>query len=102
MDVVYWLQGVEFEWNENKATLNLKNHKISFTEAATVFIDSLAITILDPEHSFDEEREITVGWSNRLRLLLVAHTERGERIRIISARELTRTEREAYEKGNLN
>lgn len=102
MDVVYWLQGVEFEWDENKAALNLKNHKIAFTEAATVFIDSLAITVFDPEHSLDEKREITVGWSNRLRLLLVAHTERVERIRIISARELTRTERKAYEKGSSN
>jgi uncharacterized DUF497 family protein len=102
MDVVYRFQGVEFEWDENKAAQNLKNHKISFTEAATVLSDSLSITVFDPDHSFDDERDITVGWSNRFRLLLVAHTERGDRIRIISARELTRTEREAYEKGNSN
>jgi len=101
MDVVYQFQGIEFEWNPNKAALNLMNHKVTFGEAATVLSDSLSITVSDTDHSFDEERFITVGWSNRLRLLLVAHTERGVKIRIISARQLTRTEREKYEQGNL-
>ena len=66
-------------------------------EAATVFGDSLSATASDPEHSVEERRYITIGWSNRGRLLMVAHTESRERIRIISARTLTRDEREAYE-----
>jgi uncharacterized DUF497 family protein len=88
---------MEFEWDPQKAAKNLRKHKVAFTEAATVFSDDLSITIHDPDHSVDEERYITIGWSHRRRLLMVAHTERGDRIRIISARELTRAEREAYE-----
>ena len=80
-----------------KAVKNLNAHKVSFGEAATVFSDVLSTTVHDPDHSIDEERYITIGWSNRHRLLLIAHTERGDRIRIISARQLTRKEREAYE-----
>jgi len=67
------------------------------SEAATVFGDPLGTTAPDPDHSLAEDRYITVGISNRRRLVMVAHIERGERIRIISARELTRAEREAYE-----
>ena len=88
---------MEFEWDPQKAAKNLRKHKVAFTEAATVFGDDLSITIHDPNHSVDEERYITIGWSYRRRLLMVAHTERGDRIRIISARALTRVEREAYE-----
>lgn len=73
---------------------NLKKHKVLFSEAATVLDDNLSITVPDPDHSVDENRYITVGWSNRSRLLMVAHIERGNRIRIISARELTRAEKE--------
>ena len=68
-----------------------------FQEAATVLRDPLAITVLDPDHSQEEDRYITAGSSIRGRILMVAHTDRGDRTRIISARELTRAEREAYE-----
>ena len=88
---------MEFEWDPKKAAKNLRKHKVSFSEAATVLSDPLSITVPDPDHSIEEDRHITVGMSNRRRLLIVAHTERGDRIRIISARELTRAEREAYE-----
>jgi hypothetical protein len=86
-----------FEWDEKKAKANLKNHQVDFEEAASVFRDPLNETIYDLDHSIDEDRYITIGWSNRRRLLMVAFTERGTNIRIISARELTRNEREAYE-----
>jgi uncharacterized DUF497 family protein len=88
---------VEFEWDPKKAAQNLRKHGVSFHEAATVFGDLLSTTVADPDHSVNEERYITVGMSDRRRLVIVAHTARGERIRIISARELTRTEREVYE-----
>jgi uncharacterized protein len=91
------LFSVEFEWDPKKAALNLRKHGISFDEAATVFGDLLGTTVPDPDHSLAEHRYITIGMSNRHRLVMVAHTERRERIRIISARELTRSEREAYE-----
>jgi len=88
---------VEFEWDPKKAAKNLRKHGVSFNEAATVFGDSLGTTVPDPDHSVAEDRYITVGMSNRRRLVMVAHTEREEWSRIISARELTRAEKEAYE-----
>jgi uncharacterized DUF497 family protein len=88
---------VEFEWDPKKAEHNLRKHRASFAEATTVVGDPLSITVPDPDHSADEDRDITVGRSIRGRLLIVSHAERGDRIRIISARELTRSEREAYE-----
>ena len=88
---------MEFEWDPKKAAKNLREHKVSFNEATTVFGDPLGTTARDPDHSMAEDRYITVRISSRHRLVMVAHTERGERIRIISARELTRAEREAYE-----
>jgi uncharacterized protein len=88
---------VEFDWDPKKAARNLRKHRVSFNEAATVFGDRLGTTVSDPDHSLAEDRYITVGMSSRRRLLIVAHTERGERIRIINARELTRAERDAYE-----
>ena len=91
---------MEFEWDPRKAEINLRKHGVSFTEAGTVFGDELAVTVPDPDHSEDEERLITVGWSNRRKLLIVSHTDRNDRIRIISARELTRNERKAYEEEN--
>lgn len=91
---------MEFEWDPRKAEINLRKHGVSFTEAGTVFGDELAITVPDPDHSKDEERYITIGWSNQRRLLMVSHTDRGDRIRIISARELTKTERKVYEEEN--
>jgi hypothetical protein len=90
---------MRFEWAPGKAAKNLHKHKVSFAEAATIFEDDLSVTIYDPDHSEDEDRYITIGLSNRGRLLMVAHTERGDTIRIISARELTSAEREAYEEG---
>ena len=88
---------MEFEWDPSKAAENLRKHGVPFSEAATVFGDLLGITVSDPDHSVDENRYITVGYSNQGRLLLVAHADRGDRIRIISARILTRRERIAYE-----
>ncbi|MFH1907893.1 MAG: BrnT family toxin [Chloroflexota bacterium] len=91
---------MDFEWDPRKAEINLRKHGVSFTEAGTVFGDYLAITVPDPDHSDDEDRYITIGWSNRRRLLMVAHTDRGDCIRIISARELTKAERKDYEEAN--
>ena len=88
---------MEFEWNPGKAARNLKDHKITFEEAATVFSDPLSLTYPDPDHSNDESRFITVGNSIDGKLLLVSHTDRDEKIRIISAREATKRERKFYE-----
>ncbi len=90
---------MQFEWSENKAASNLSKHGVSFEEAKTVFDDPLYVDFYDPDHSEDEERYLIVGESNRGRLLIVSYTERGDSIRLISARELTRTERSAYEEG---
>lgn len=92
--------GLQFEWDPEKAIRNQRKHQVTFEEAATVFADALGVTVPDPDPSEDEERYITVGLSQFHRLLIVAHTERGNRIRIISARELTATERKDYEQGN--
>jgi uncharacterized DUF497 family protein len=91
--------GLQFEWDPDKAGRNQHKHRTTFEEAATVFADALAVTVLDPDHSVSEERYITVGLSQHHRLLMVAHTERGGRIRIISARGLTATEKRDYEQG---
>jgi len=88
---------LKFEWDRKKANANSKKHKVSFEEAATVFGDTLSITIPDPLHSELEDRLIILGQSLKRRLLVVVHIERGERIRIISAREATRYERKQYE-----
>ena len=88
---------VKFEWNPAKATTNLRKHRVSFVEASSVFYDPLGITIFDPEHSREEDRYITIGASAAGRVLMVAHTDREDRIRIINARELTRRERKDYE-----
>ena len=88
---------IQFEWDPAKARVNLQKHGVPFREAASVFRDPLGITIFDPDHSEEEDRFITFGFSGGGRLLMVAHTDRDERIRIISARELIREEREAYE-----
>ena len=92
---------MEFEWDPKKATLNLARHGVSFQEATTVFDDMLSVAVPDPDHSIEENRFIIVGQSHRGRLLIVSHVERGDRIRLINARELTRTERSAYEEGNF-
>ena len=86
-----------FEWDERKAKQNIRKHGVSFEEAATVFGDQFSITIYDPLHSEDEDRFVILGMSNKNRLLVVVHTERGDKIRIISARKATKKERKQYE-----
>ena len=88
-----------FEWDRNKAQQNIKKHGISFEEATTVFGDPLSLTIRDPLHSIGDERFVIIGYSYKYRLLVVVHSERGNRIRIISARRATRQERKTYEEG---
>lgn len=90
---------MDFEWDPKKAAANQKKHGVSFSKAATVFGDPLAITFMDPDHSVNEQRYITFGLSNDKQLLVVAHAEREHRVRIISARRLTRKERRIYEEG---
>ena len=87
-----------FEWDSRKARSNLAKHGVGFQEASTIFGDPLSLTIPDPEHSLSEERYITVGRAFSGKLLVVAHTERGDNIRIISARRASRRERKFYEK----
>ena len=88
-----------YEWNAAKARANLKRHGVSFEEASSVFLDPLAMTFFDPDHSAEEAREITIGYSVRHRVLFVAHCPRADRTRIISARTTTRRERIQYEEG---
>ncbi len=91
---------MNFEWDPGKARKNRRKHRVSFEEAATVFGDPLALTFPDPDHSETEHRFITVGISSAKRILMVAHTERGETLRIISARKVTQHERKHYEENN--
>jgi uncharacterized DUF497 family protein len=86
-----------FEWDEDKARQNEQKHGVAFSEAATVFGDLVSLTIFDPLHSDNEDRYVTIGVSHQMRLLVVVHTDRDDRIRIISARTATRAEREQYE-----
>ena len=88
-----------FEWDESKALLNEQKHGISFEEAATVFADPLSLTIVDEVHSDNENRFVDIGESSSGHLLVVAYTERGETIRIISCRPATRAERRTYEQS---
>jgi uncharacterized DUF497 family protein len=90
----------EFEWDAQKETENVKSHGVAFDEALTVFADPLANIFDDPDHSSDERRELIIGQSVAQRLLLVSFTERGRRIRIISARPTTARERRDYEQAN--
>ena len=90
---------MEFEWDPKKAGANVRKHDVTFQEAAAVFGDPLAITFEDPDHSEDENRYITFGLSSQERLLVVSHTERESRTRIISARLMDRKERRIYEEG---
>ncbi len=89
----------DFEWDPEKAEKNIRKHEVSFEEACSVFDDPLFITVLDEEHSPDEEHYITTGLSKRNRLLLVAHAERMNRIRIISARKATKNEEKFYQEA---
>ena len=90
---------LNFEWDEEKAKANFKKHRISFEEATTVFHDHFSITMPDPDHSEGEERYIDIGSSDNGRVLVVAYTERGSNIRIISCRKATLSERRLYEEG---
>ena len=91
---------ITFEWDSRKARSNLVKHGVGFDEASTVFGDSVSLTIPDPEHSLAENRYITMGKAFNGKLLVVVHTERGDNIRIISARRASRRERQRYEEGD--
>ena len=90
---------MRFEWDPKKAATNLLKHGVSFEEAATALRDDLAVTGRDPDHSIGEHRFVTFGISSAGRLLVVSHTERGDILRIISARPATKRERKIYEEG---
>jgi uncharacterized DUF497 family protein len=88
-----------FEWDPSKAKKNIKIHGASFDEASTSFKDTLSLTIYDPLHSDEEDRFVLIGNSYKNRLLAVVHTERGDKVRIISARKVTKNERKQYEEN---
>ena len=90
---------MRFEWDQTKAATNLAKHGASFEEAATVFSDPLSDTFDDPDHSAEEQRFLIIGTSERGRMLIVAHTDDGAVVRIISAREPTAGERKSYEES---
>jgi len=91
---------MDFEWNLEKSAQNLRKHGVSFEEASSVFFDPMAATIPDPLHPDpNEERFITLGYSGSHRMMVVVHCDRGDSIRIISARRATRRERKQYEEG---
>ncbi len=90
---------MKFEWDKRKAVSNIKKHGVPFEEASTVFGDPLSLTIQDPIHSNKEERYVTIGLSAKFRIIVVIHTDRGDNIRIISARLATKGEKNNYEKG---
>ena len=91
---------IAFEWDRNKDEANRRKHGIGFAEAITVFDDPLSLTIADPDHGAGEERSIIIGMSGERNLLIVVHTEREERIRVISARPATKYERRNYENSS--
>src|SRR5579862_9271951 len=93
--------GLIFEWDAEKASHNASKHRVTFPEAASAFGDPLSLTIPDPLHSTEEHRFVLIGESARGRLLVVVHTERGDNIRIISARMATSREKRAYEREDL-
>jgi len=88
---------MRFEWDREKAKKNLRKHKVSFEEAMTVFYDPLSATFDDPDHSNEEDRLITIGYSSHSRLLVVSHTERDKIMRIINVRSATAHERKKHE-----
>ncbi len=88
---------LNFKWHTEKALKNIKRHNVTFEEATTAFSDPLSLTIDDPVHSDDEQRYVLIGKSYKDRILIVIHTERGDNIRIISARKATKKERVYYE-----
>ena len=92
---------MQFEWDDEKASINERKHNVSFPEAMTVFGDPMALTGYAPDHSTDEDRFITMGHTITARLLIVCHTDREQRIRIISARVATKREQKDYEDGRF-
>jgi uncharacterized DUF497 family protein len=95
------MQDDDFEWDDDKARSNFQKHGVTFGEAATVFVDELAVVFPDPDHSLDEDRYLVIGVSATGRTLIVSHTDRENRIRIISAREANRREQKGYEDGTF-
>jgi hypothetical protein len=94
------MDGLIFEWDARKEASNRRRHRVGFAEASTVLGDPLSITIPDPDNDAGEQRFITLGLSARPRLLVVIHTNRGDRVRLISARTATRHERRSYEEAS--
>lgn len=92
---------MDLEWDSRKAKLNEEKHGVSFIEASEVFSDRLSLSVADPDHSMTEDRFLIFGHSHTDKYLVVSYTERGNRIRIISARQMTAKERKAYEKDTL-
>lgn len=90
---------LDFEWDASKAEANARKHGVTFSEAATSFRDPLSVTVPDPRHSLREERSVLFGRSEQGQMLAVMHTERGSRIRIISARSMTPREKREYAEG---
>jgi uncharacterized DUF497 family protein len=90
---------MRFEWDSAKARSNWEKHGVSFEEAATIFGDQLSITVGDPDHSDEEDGYVSIGMSAGSRMLVVIHTDRGDVIRLISARPATPRERRTYEEG---
>jgi uncharacterized DUF497 family protein len=90
---------MEFDWDDEKAAINLAEYQVSFDEAKTVFDDPLYVDFYDPDHSYDEDRYLIIGESRQRRVLIVSYTERGNLTRLISAREATPAERRDYENG---
>jgi uncharacterized DUF497 family protein len=90
---------MDFEWDLQKADINSKKHGVSFEEASTVFGDYLSFTYPDSAHSIQEERYIIIGLSSQDRILIISHAYHGETIRVISARQATKQERDFYESG---
>ena len=95
------MYGIAFEWDGRKDSANRRKHGVGFAEASTVFDDPLSITIPDPDHGLEEERFVIIGMSSKRSQLIVVHTIRGERIRLISARSATKDERRKYEETAL-
>ena len=88
---------LRFEWDPEKAATNERKHGVTFLEASTAFSDPYSVSVADPDHSVAEARWLLLGLSNRGRILVVAHTERGDTVRLINARLATRHERKIYE-----
>ncbi len=87
----------KFEWDPRKAASNLRKHGVSFEEATSAFYDPLSLTIHDPDHSDEEDRYLLIGLSQTGKLVVVSHTDKDDRIRLINARLATRAERKTYE-----